>query len=63
MFFLTFAKPEKNSKVLVMSLAVLRKSGGALHFRNVTFRQKIDAVLAPPVLADPLYRYCLKPHD
>ena len=63
MFFLTFPKPEKTSKAHDENLAVLRKSGGALHFRNVTLRQKIGAVLAPPVPAGRLYRYSMKPHD
>jgi hypothetical protein len=32
-------------------------------FRNVTVRQKIGSVLAPPVPAGHLYRYSMKPHD
>ena len=48
MFFLTFPKPEKNSKVLVMSLAVLRKSGERSTLGMLRFGKKSAQFLRHP---------------
>jgi hypothetical protein len=41
----------------------VRNAGSSFHVRNFPVRQKIGAVLAPPVPADRLDRYSMKPRD